>query len=593
MKLALSASLFLLGIPLFAMAQTPPASVQGQSITITEGSSGGNLEDRLIFTSSTAGKKVDPVTNDEDPFTYTLTDQGGGTAKLVLQYKIDKWDEFLLTFNPAGGGSFTLKEFDKNALKGTDSGTFTGVTGQPTSLTGVTIETFEAVETETPDRLDFLTANRGRKVEAGDADPFLYTYNVTGLTGATTASAVLTYKPNWKWHEIDFTFTSNTGGTYVQRRFDKNALKDTKTGTFVLAPNTSILDPIASGTYDGVLEIDDVSAVDDDFEGHLRVKLTGGGAFSGKLEIPGRELRFTGVFGADGKYNDTITLADSSILTVALVLEALPTGYKVTGDVTYGGTKYLVDGDQRTFNARRAPCPKAGRYTMILTGDGTPAQTLAIGDGFATVRIDKNGLATLRGRLADGFPLETGVMVRQNGDLTFLVKLYGGKGSLAGRLVFTTVANVSDFNGTLHWTRDSGVVFPKTQPLYSNGFDVDRTAIGSRYSAPGRNQLIVSLPAGPNNLVISFSGAGITPDQTATGTLIPRKDATFSPASGVSLKFNPSDGRFSGSFVDSSATTAVTRKFSGAVLQSQSKGFGYFLGATEGGAVDFGAPVVP
>ena len=581
----------ILALPLALSAQTPPSSVLGQSITVTEAAGGGNLEDRLIFTSATQGQEVDPIDNDIDGFTYVLTPTGASTATLVLTFKPDKWDEYTLNFAPSGGGTFTLREFDDNALKDTDSGNFTdnrGVGGLPSGLNGVTIETFEAAEIDTPERLDFLTATRGREVEPGDVDPFSYTYQVTG---ATTASAVLVFRTNFKWDEFDFTFTSNTAGTFVQRRYDKGAFKDTKNGTFVMAANDAILDPIASGWYDGVLEVEDLSGPDDDdFDGHVRILLAGRGGFTAKLHLPNREVTFRGAFDQTGKYVNTITLRDSSTVAADFVLEAIASGYKVTGSVTYLGVKYLVDGDQRNFNARRNACPTRGAYTMILTGDGSPAQTLAIGDGFASVRVNSNGQASLRGRLADGFPWQASVMVRQDGDLTFLTSLYRGKGSIGGRLVFNTVAGVSDFAGTLHWKRESGVVYPAHGPLYGAGFDVDRTAVGSKYAAPRRGQLVLPYAAAPSNLKVAFSGAEITPEQTATGSLSARHVATFDAASGVSLRFSPSDGLFAGSFTDNSGGSPVVRRYYGAAFQIQAKGFGHFLGATEGGSVDVLAP---
>jgi hypothetical protein len=110
------------------------------------------------------------------------------------------------------------------------------------------------------------------KWSPGDVDPFSYTYQVTG---AATASAVLVFRANWKWDEFDFVFTSDTAGTYIQRRFDQRVLKDTKNGSFVVTDNTAVLDPIAAGWYDGVLEVEDLSKPDDDdYAGRVQISLT-------------------------------------------------------------------------------------------------------------------------------------------------------------------------------------------------------------------------------------------------------------------------------------------------------------------------------
>jgi hypothetical protein len=77
----------------------------------------------LKFNNSTAGKQYD----DSNPtdFTYVLTATGPTSATLRIQFKADKWDEYTLSYASTTAGSFTRKQYDKNALKDTDSGTFT------------------------------------------------------------------------------------------------------------------------------------------------------------------------------------------------------------------------------------------------------------------------------------------------------------------------------------------------------------------------------------------------------------------------------------------------------------------------------------
>ncbi|MCB1234701.1 MAG: hypothetical protein KDM91_06490 [Verrucomicrobiae bacterium] len=588
--LPLMAALLLGLVPAALFAQTPPSGVLGLSFTVQEDADGGNLEDHIEFTSATAGRTIDPVDSDIDDFDYTYTPTGANTAEVILQFKPDKWDEYTLTFDGAGGGTFVLREFDKNALKDTDTGDFTensGAGGLPASLNGVTIETFEAVEIETPERLDFLTGTRGREVEPGDVDPFVYTYQVTG---ADTASAVLTFKTNIKWDEYDFTFLTDTSGTYVQRRFDKRVLKDTKTGTFTVAENTDILDPIASGIYDGVLEIEDMSGMDDDdFNGRLRVKLRKNGAFSASFNLDGREIKIRGAFDDQGKYVNQLTLRDGTVIDIDFTLEALETGFKVTGTVTTGGQVFTVDGDQRTFHPKRNPAPNAGRYTLILTGDGSPAQTLGIGDGYAVISVRSNGLALIRGKLADGSGWSANVMARQNTDLTLLSNLYRGQGSIGGRLVFQDDPGVSNLSGILHWTRPPGIVSPLRNPLYEGGFDVDRTAVGSEYNRPGKGQTILNVPVGADNLQIDFADGDLAAPLTIFGTLTNGNRVQMDRSIGR-LRFNTSNGNFSGDFFDNSGAAPVKHRFHGAVLQIQNNGSGFFVGDGVTGTVSLASP---
>ncbi|MCB1092651.1 MAG: hypothetical protein KDL87_14040, partial [Verrucomicrobiae bacterium] len=291
-----------------ASAQTPLSSPQGKSITVTEDGGGGHLEDRLIFTSATNGTINDPD-GDIDSFTYTYTVTGANTATLRIQLKSDKWNDYEFTFDGAGGGTYTERRFDKNAFKDQRSGDISensGAGGAPAGLSGVTIDLVEAPENEGSERLDFLTGDRGRKVEPGDVDPFVYTYQVTG---ATTASAVLTFKVNRKWNEYDFIFVSDTSGTFTVRRFDKGVPKDTKTGTFTVADNSDILDPIASGFYDGVLDLSDLSGADDKYEGRFRIGMSRRGGFSGSFKLDDDVFKLRGGFDDSGHHQTQIPFA--------------------------------------------------------------------------------------------------------------------------------------------------------------------------------------------------------------------------------------------------------------------------------------------
>lgn len=93
-----------------------PALMNGINYLVSE--DGTQLPERVEFTSSTQGRVVDGA--DIDPFGYTYT-ANGTTATLRLQFKGDKWDDYTLNFST---GTFSRSEYDKNALKDTDIGTF-------------------------------------------------------------------------------------------------------------------------------------------------------------------------------------------------------------------------------------------------------------------------------------------------------------------------------------------------------------------------------------------------------------------------------------------------------------------------------------
>ena len=85
----------------------------------------GETPDLLTFNTATAG--VEQGDSDVTPFTYTFSRSGDSVALLVIRFKADKWDEYDLTYEGGNRGTFVRREFDKGALKDTDSGTFTGL----------------------------------------------------------------------------------------------------------------------------------------------------------------------------------------------------------------------------------------------------------------------------------------------------------------------------------------------------------------------------------------------------------------------------------------------------------------------------------
>ncbi len=592
--LAILSSLTLLAClaPPRLVAQTVPSSPIGQSFTVTEDGGGAHLEDTLEFLTATTGREVDPE-GDIDSFTYTYNVTGANTAEVRAQEKPDKWSDYTFTFDGSGGGTYVQRRFDDNEFKDQRSGDInedSGAAGAPADLVGVTIELVEAAEVEESERLDFLTGDRGREVEPGDVDPFAYTWQVTG---ASTADAVLTFKLNRKWDEYTFTFTSDTGGTFTVDRFDKGRFKDTKTGTFTLAENAEILDPLASGFYDGVLDLSDLGGGDDDFEGRFRIRVNRRGNFSGRFKLDDDNFPLRGQFDDSGHHQTQLSLRDGTSLDILLEMEAIETGFKITGSIDDdSGQSFVLDSDQRVFHPTRNPAPQAGSYTLVITGDGSPAQTLEVGDGAAIIRVNRRGIARILGRTGDSTPWGAAVALRQNGDFTFLSDLYRRGGSIGGRMQFQDVAGVSDLDGVLHWVRPADFGANSRNPLYQAGFDVERTAVGSSYAPSSRGDLIIAIGDGPDNLGVDFTEGGLTAPKSFVATLNTRNRVEIDRAEGLRMRLQNRTGFFNGRFVDDSGVTPQVRGFFGVVLQKQSNGSGFFVGDGVTGPADLG-PVVP
>lgn len=219
---------------------TAPAALTGLVYVVRQPN--GAIEANLTFSTDTAGRETDPD-GDNDGFTYIYT-PSGTTATLRLQLKSDRWDEYDLNY---ATGAYVRREFDKNALKDTDTGSFNldgaappppppppgGGTGgavgdgsAPATLTGVTW-IVKQMNGKVEANLVFTSETAGSENDPdGDVDPFTATYIANG----TTAMLRLDFKPG-KWDEYDLNFAN---GTYTRREFKNSALDDTDSGFFAL-----------------------------------------------------------------------------------------------------------------------------------------------------------------------------------------------------------------------------------------------------------------------------------------------------------------------------------------------------------------------
>ena len=124
----------IVGLPPGSTITNPPNTGSMPTLTLSGltylFNDGGQVMTKLLVASTTAGTQLDDSAPTEFTYTYAVT--GADTAKLVLRFKADKWDEYALVFTPnSNSGTFVRREFDKNALKDSDSGTFTGAFTAP------------------------------------------------------------------------------------------------------------------------------------------------------------------------------------------------------------------------------------------------------------------------------------------------------------------------------------------------------------------------------------------------------------------------------------------------------------------------------
>ncbi|HYG34963.1 MAG TPA: hypothetical protein VEC99_09275, partial [Clostridia bacterium] len=92
--------------------------------------------------------------------------------------------------------------------------------------------TFTMFRSQTPDRLVFQTATAG--IEFDDSGPSGFTFTYTA-SGPNTVRLIVQFKPD-RWDDYELVFSGGAQGQFVRRRYDRNALKDTDSGPFTVAP---------------------------------------------------------------------------------------------------------------------------------------------------------------------------------------------------------------------------------------------------------------------------------------------------------------------------------------------------------------------
>lgn len=107
-------------------AGTPVGELTGSNYVFRSGES----SDRMTFATATTGVEQSSE-EDDDPssFAYAYTVKEGSAASLVLTFKPGKRDEYDLTFNSDGSGSFVRREVRDGVVTDTDTGTFARETG--------------------------------------------------------------------------------------------------------------------------------------------------------------------------------------------------------------------------------------------------------------------------------------------------------------------------------------------------------------------------------------------------------------------------------------------------------------------------------
>ena len=330
--------------------------------------------------------------------------------------------------------------------------------------------------------------------------------------------------------------------------------------------------PLVKGTFAGLFR--ETNTTHHESSGSFTLKLTDQGAYTGKLLLAGKSHSFSGRFNLDGQATNYITCGTNSALTLEMLLD-LSTNQtdRIIGTVGDGVWMAELLANRSVFNAATNAAPWAGLYTLIVPGTNDPAAGPG-GDSYGTVKVDAAGNVKLSGKLADNTTLSQKAPLSKNGEWPLYLSLYSKKGSLCSWVQFDTNLPAAGLWGVLDWFKPT-----VTKGLYASGFTNQTALTGSSYlPPPTMTNPVIAL----NNGTVTMSGGNLAGPLTNFVTLTQDNKVTTTNA-GLSLTFTLSSGLLKGSFTH--PATAKKISFTGALLQTNNSGSGFFSGTNESGEV--------
>lgn len=305
--------------------------------------------------------------------------------------------------------------------------------------------------------------------------------------------------------------------------------------------------------------------------GAMSAKVTKLGGFTGNIQQGKGRFRFSGRFDSSGASTLTIFRKNDLPLTLELQMDTSDFN-RITGTVSDGIWTADMRAEASVFSARTASCPFAGQYTLILPGPGDGDPETPQGDSFGSVKIATSGQVKFAGVLADGTKMTQSATVSGSGDWPLYVPAYRGQGEILGWI------HSGDDASPITWVK---LPDPRAT-LFPDGFSLELLPITSAFQSPKvRSALDFS------NGILNLSGGNL-PDEIINAVAVAGNKVLNQSSNKLRLQLKASSGFFTGTVTDPASGNML--KFSGAILQNQNYGSGFFLWQNESGRVYFGPP---
>jgi hypothetical protein len=321
------------------------------------------------------------------------------------------------------------------------------------------------------------------------------------------------------------------------------------------------------GSYNGLFYEGD--QIRQNSAGAFTLTVTTKGSYSGRLQFANQRTTFSGKVPDSGVVTNSLKNGRNAPLSLQLNLANSDQSDRVNGTVSDGTWTANISADRAQFSSRTNPCVWAGSYTIAIPG-AADNPLLPAGAGYATVRVNGNGLVNATVTLADNTKVTQSATLSQDGVWPFYAPLYSGKGSLLGWLNFADNPS-DDLNGVLNWNKPA---IPRTR-YYPGGFGFEATATGSRYEPPTHGSKVLDL----DTATLSFAGGNLAADFANQISIGSNNHVTNLSSNAVKMSFSPSTGRFSGSVTD--PATSKSFSFSGVALQKSATAAGFALGTNQ------------
>ncbi len=541
---------------------TPVANANGSvtiTVTVDDGQSANNTVSRtfaVAVTSVNSAPTISPIPNQNmasggssGPLAFTITDTETAASSLTLTASSSS-ASLLPVANIVFGGSGSNRTVTLTPTPGQTGTASVTLTVGDGAATGST--TFSVSVQQASSQLSVT------KTGQGTVTPDLNnTTLVIGQSYTVTATPATGYE-----------FSGWTG----------SIISSSPTLTFVMASNlvlqaNFVATPFAaaSATYNGLFNESDEVRVNS--AGAFNVYVDTSGDYSGWVQLGFARYSFSGKLDLNLRATNVITRYMGTPLTVELRIGQDAQAGQAYGRVTDGVWSSPLTGGRSTGSSAFA-----GDYTVVIPGLVGDSQIPA-GDGYATLHVGTDGMATMNGTLADGSQFVQSAYVTDEGDWPVYVSLYAAKGVVVSWMTFANLAN-SDVSGNLVWIKQAGA----STTSYPAGFTSETKAVGSLYTAPTAPEKAVNL----SGAVVSFSGGQLASSFNNVVSVNAGSQVVNLSPNALSFNITTSLGTFSGTVQN--PVSGITHNFGGVILQKQNAGYGATTGANASSRVVLAAP---